>query len=218
MLTMPLHRWRSDDATACPVTSATLPSPVSPGLCRSSTSRWRAGLPTEQRSPQRRSFLAVNPTRRFSSHSPRQYLKCCSVGATPASRGNVLRAYDASGNLLEEASVALAAPGGGHAAWIGFKRQAADIAWIVVQPDQSLPSGDDYVIDNIQYLVGEVAVRQWAARRRYKERRLVPAPTSDQACGSVALPLWTTARVLPGDGDLSQSGYCLTTRALPDDQ
>ena len=65
--------------------------------------------------------------------------------------GNVLRAYDANGNLLEEAAVALGPPGGGHAAWIGFRRSTADIVRIVVQPDQSLPSGDDYVIDNIHY-------------------------------------------------------------------
>jgi hypothetical protein len=65
--------------------------------------------------------------------------------------GNGLRAYDAAGNLLEEAAVALGQPGGGHAAWIGFKRSTADIVRIIVQPDQSLPSGDDYVIDNIHY-------------------------------------------------------------------
>jgi hypothetical protein len=65
--------------------------------------------------------------------------------------GNVLRAYDANGNLLEEAAVALGPPGGGHAAWVGFRRSTADIARIIVQPDQSLPSGDDYVIDNIHY-------------------------------------------------------------------
>jgi hypothetical protein len=65
--------------------------------------------------------------------------------------GNVLRAYDANGNLLEEAAVALGPPGGGHAAWIGFRRSTGDIVRIIVQPDQSLPSGDDYVIDNIHY-------------------------------------------------------------------
>jgi hypothetical protein len=69
----------------------------------------------------------------------------------PNFSGNVLRAYDANGNLLEEAAVALGPVGGVHAAWIGFKRSAADIAMIIVQPDQSLPSGDDYVIDNIHY-------------------------------------------------------------------
>jgi hypothetical protein len=73
----------------------------------------------------------------------------------PNFQGNVLRAYDAAWNLLEEAAVALGPPGGGHAAWIGFKRQTADIAQIVVQPDHPLPSGDDYVIDNIRYLVGQ---------------------------------------------------------------
>jgi hypothetical protein len=69
----------------------------------------------------------------------------------PNFQGNVLRAFDGSGHLLEEASVALDSPGGGSAAWIGFTRSTADIAMIVVQPDQSLPSGDDYVIDNIRY-------------------------------------------------------------------
>jgi hypothetical protein len=44
--------------------------------------------------------------------------------------------------------------GGVHAAWIGFKRPTADIARILVQPDQSQPSGDDYVIDNIHYQTG----------------------------------------------------------------
>jgi hypothetical protein len=65
--------------------------------------------------------------------------------------GNVLRAYDANGNVLEEAAVALGPIGGVHAAWIGFKRSTADITKIIVQPDQSPPSGDDYVIDNIHY-------------------------------------------------------------------
>lgn len=60
-------------------------------------------------------------------------------------------ALDAGGNLLEEGAVALGPPGGADAAWIGFSRPTADIAKIVVQPDQSLPSGDDYVIDNIFY-------------------------------------------------------------------
>ena len=67
----------------------------------------------------------------------------------PNFSGNVLRAFDMSGNLLEEAAVELGPPGGGHAAWIGFRRQTADIKKVIVQPDQSLPSGDDYVIDNI---------------------------------------------------------------------
>lgn len=71
----------------------------------------------------------------------------------PNFSGNVLRAYDANGNLLEEAAVALGPPGEGDAAWIGFRRSAAEITRIVVQPDQSLPSGDDYVIDNIHVVV-----------------------------------------------------------------
>ena len=65
--------------------------------------------------------------------------------------GNVLLAYDTNGNLLEQAAVELGPPGGIHAAWIGFKRSTADIARVVVQPDQSQPSGDDYVIDNVRY-------------------------------------------------------------------
>ncbi|MBS0164734.1 MAG: hypothetical protein JSR29_01500 [Nitrospira sp.] len=65
--------------------------------------------------------------------------------------GNFLKAYDANGNLLEQAFVELGPPGGVHAAWIGFKRPRPDIASVLVQPNQSLPSGDDYVIDNIRY-------------------------------------------------------------------
>jgi hypothetical protein len=65
--------------------------------------------------------------------------------------GNGLRAYDADGTLLEEALVEIGQPGGGHATWIGFKRSTADIARVIIQPDQSLPSGDDYVIDNIHF-------------------------------------------------------------------
>jgi hypothetical protein len=65
--------------------------------------------------------------------------------------GNRLMAFDSRGNLLETAYVENGVPGGGHAAWIGFQRRHADIARILVQPDQSLPSGDDYVIDNIYY-------------------------------------------------------------------
>lgn len=76
--------------------------------------------------------------------------------------GNQLKAYDANGNLLEQASVALGPPGGGHAAWIGFRRPQADIASILVQPDQSLPSGDDYVIDNIHYSTNTSPVCQGA--------------------------------------------------------
>jgi hypothetical protein len=68
--------------------------------------------------------------------------------------GNVLRAYDANGNLLEEATVELGPINGVHAAWIGFKRPTADIMMIILQPDQPLPSGDDYVIDNIHYNAG----------------------------------------------------------------
>lgn len=69
----------------------------------------------------------------------------------PNFSGNLLKAYDLSGNLLEQASVPIGPPGGGHAAWIGFKRPRPDIARVLVQPDQSLPSGDDYVIDNMRY-------------------------------------------------------------------
>lgn len=69
----------------------------------------------------------------------------------PNWEGNVLRAYNAEGVLLEEGAVALGAPGGVHAAWIGFKRPTADIAMILVQPANPIPSPDDYVIDNIHY-------------------------------------------------------------------
>ena len=65
--------------------------------------------------------------------------------------GNVLRAYDAAGNLLEQAAVPTGPTGGVFATWIGFKRPTADIAKIVVQPDQSAPSGDDYVIDDLRF-------------------------------------------------------------------
>lgn len=71
----------------------------------------------------------------------------------PSFPGNVLLAYDVHGNLLEQAAVALGPPGVIHAAWIGFRRSTADIARIVVQPDQSLSNGDDYVIDNVRYRV-----------------------------------------------------------------
>ena len=69
----------------------------------------------------------------------------------PSFSGNFLLAFDVNGTLLESAAVELGSPGGSHAAWIGFTRPTADIARIVVQPDQSLPSGDDYVIDKIHY-------------------------------------------------------------------
>jgi hypothetical protein len=73
----------------------------------------------------------------------------------PNFSGNVLLAYDVNGTLLEQGVVALGPGGGGHAAWIGFVRPTADIAKIVVQPDQSQPSGDDYVIDNIYFNEGQ---------------------------------------------------------------
>lgn len=75
----------------------------------------------------------------------------------PNFAGNSLLAFDTNGVLLESTNVAIGPPGGGHAAWIGFSRLNADIARIVVQPDQSLSSGDDYVIDNIYYTVPEPA-------------------------------------------------------------
>lgn len=64
---------------------------------------------------------------------------------------NVLLAYNPGGKLLETASVTLGPSGGTHAAWIGFRRVPRDIARIIVRPDQSMASGDDYVIDNIHY-------------------------------------------------------------------
>jgi hypothetical protein len=69
----------------------------------------------------------------------------------PNFSGNLLFAFDRRGRLLETARVELSGPEGGHAAWIGFSRNANDIARVLVQPDQSLPSGDDYVIDNVYY-------------------------------------------------------------------
>ena len=69
----------------------------------------------------------------------------------PNYTGNLLLAFDSYGNLLETAAVALGPPGSSHAAWIGFVRSTADISRIVIQPDQSLPFGDDYTIDNIHY-------------------------------------------------------------------
>jgi hypothetical protein len=71
----------------------------------------------------------------------------------PNFRGNVLLAYNAQGALLETAVVETGPVGGVHAAWVGFQRTTADIVRIVVQPDQSRPSGDDYVIDNVYYTV-----------------------------------------------------------------
>ena len=65
--------------------------------------------------------------------------------------GNVLQAFNSDGAFLEEGQVELGPVGGVHAAWIGFKRPVADISRIVVQPDQSTPLGDDYVIDNIHF-------------------------------------------------------------------
>jgi len=66
---------------------------------------------------------------------------------------NFLRAYDADGQLLEEIEVPTGPIGGVFATWVGFKRSTADIAMLMVQPDQSYASGDDYVIDNIHYNV-----------------------------------------------------------------
>ena len=71
----------------------------------------------------------------------------------PNFSGNFLRAYDANGQLLEEIAVPTGDSGGVFATWVGFKRSTADIATVLVQPDQTSPSGDDYVIDNIHYNV-----------------------------------------------------------------
>lgn len=68
----------------------------------------------------------------------------------PSFAGNYLRALDASGLLLEEVAVPFSGSGT-IAVGVGFTRRHADIARIIVQPNQSLPSGDDYVIDNIRY-------------------------------------------------------------------
>jgi hypothetical protein len=66
----------------------------------------------------------------------------------PTYPGNFLLAYDPEGNLLESSEVDVAQLG---AVWVGFKRPIADIAMVIVQPNQSDPSGDDYLIDNIHY-------------------------------------------------------------------
>lgn len=68
----------------------------------------------------------------------------------PSFAGNTLRAYDGDGKLLEEAAIPFD-PSGNSAVWVGFARPMNDIARIVVHPVQPLPSGDDYVIDNIRY-------------------------------------------------------------------
>ena len=52
--------------------------------------------------------------------------------------------------MLEESAVPFRGSGT-IAVGVGFTRTTADIARIVVQPVQPLPSGDDYVIDNIYY-------------------------------------------------------------------
>ncbi len=69
----------------------------------------------------------------------------------PNLSGNRLQAFDAAGNLIEEATPQLGSPGGTFATWIGFRRASADIAKVIVLPDQSLPTGDDYALDNIYY-------------------------------------------------------------------
>jgi len=71
--------------------------------------------------------------------------------AEPDFSGNFLRAYDSAGNLLEQTNVLVGLVPGAGAAWIGFKRPVADIAKIIVQPDQSSPSGDDYALDNVYF-------------------------------------------------------------------
>jgi hypothetical protein len=68
----------------------------------------------------------------------------------PSFSGNYLRAFDASGLLLEESSIPFSSAGT-IAVGAGFSRNTADIARVLVQPVQPLPSGDDYVIDNIRY-------------------------------------------------------------------
>jgi hypothetical protein len=63
-------------------------------------------------------------------------LAMCCAHSPPAAR------------CLQEAAVPFS-PSSTIATWVGFSRRRADIAMILVQPDQPLPSGDDYVIVNI---------------------------------------------------------------------
>ncbi|MBM4109366.1 MAG: hypothetical protein FJ255_11270 [Phycisphaerae bacterium] len=64
--------------------------------------------------------------------------------------GNVLRAYDSGGVLLETGAVALGSPGGSHAAYIGVARPTADIASVVIVP---AASNDVYSIDHVHVVV-----------------------------------------------------------------
>ncbi|MDJ0852727.1 MAG: PEP-CTERM sorting domain-containing protein [Myxococcota bacterium] len=85
--------------------------------------------------------------------------------------GNFLQAFDASGTLLEQASPALSAPGGGGAAWLGFVRPSAEIAQLRVVPAST---SDFYTIDNLHLVVPEpstalllgLALAALGARRR----------------------------------------------------
>lgn len=89
----------------------------------------------------------------------------------PNFTGNVFRAYDVAGNLLEQAAVATGATGGVHAAYIGIQRTSNDIWTIEVVP---AASNDVYSIDHVHiYIPGPAALSVMlagalvAARRRH---------------------------------------------------
>lgn len=69
----------------------------------------------------------------------------------PNGPGNVARAFDGDGKLLEEGAVQSGPPGGCCAAWIGFVRATANIHSVHIVP--SAPD-DWYGIDNLHYVVG----------------------------------------------------------------
>lgn len=69
----------------------------------------------------------------------------------PNFAGNVLRAFDVNGSLLEQGAVAVGPPGGCCSAWIGFIRPQADIAFVQVVP---AATNDIYTIDNVSFLIG----------------------------------------------------------------
>ena len=69
----------------------------------------------------------------------------------PNFEGNVLKAFDVNGELIEEAAVELGPSGGVHAAWIGFSRDVADIASLEVTPPTLDAGTDVYGIDNLHF-------------------------------------------------------------------